>query len=256
MLKTLFKSTTVTLFSLYSAFLWWIGYEIGRIPDKNELVLEREKIIYPFLLGLIPLAAAALNYFINTQIEEQSKTIIEEKEKECENKVKSYAINHLRTLGLVEIELRKSNEPVATECLLKVNSFKEIFKNYVNNYEVSQEIVKWLDNRKEREKLLEKIVAETLRKNNISAMSSVSRAFSQDIGRCVNWLRDSIDVLDKRRVYPPEMTTALSKIGNNFKPYKDALTAIKLDDELQQRSGNTGIIEHYLDELIKELMKS
>lgn len=248
-LKTFFKPTIATLyFIIFSASLFLLGYGVGGIKKS---VSERDKIIYPFLLTFVLPGASFLNLFINQQIEGKNKEYREKKEAECENKVKDYANNYLRELGHLEIELRKLDGPVVIECLEKTNYFREIVRNYVKNYEASQNVVKWLDIEKKRVLLVEVIVAKALRKN--PNQISDLQTFNQDIGRCINWLRDSIDVLHSRPIYPPEMTKALQALENNFKPYEDALESILEVEELQLQSNYTGILEQYVHELIERL---
>ncbi|MBD2446703.1 hypothetical protein H6G76_05880 [Nostoc sp. FACHB-152] len=260
MLKPLFKSTTASLFFIFFIILTFVtGNLMGSLPNDpklNDKVSEKQKIIYPVLLGFIPVAVGILNFFINTKIEEEANKKIEENHKECKEKVESYAHNFLRTLGSVEIQLQKLDGNVSGECLLEVNKFKEVVRSYVINYDASQKIVKLLDNDKLRHKLEIDVIAKAVKKFDIPINSDESKAFSQDIGRCINWLRDSIDVLDYRPIYPPEMTTALKSGVKNFAPYEDALNNIKFEDKLEEASDSTRIIEKYVNYLINELKKS
>lgn len=227
-LKNFLKPTSATFgFIVFSVSLFTVGYHVGGLTDNNK-VTEREKILSPFLLSLILPGAAIVNFFINKQVEDESERKIAQNEKKCENTVKNYAFHYLNSLDKVEIILTKLNDEDSKKCMIEVIKFKGEVQEYVDKYDAAQMMVKWLDNDQLHHKLLRKIVLATQKEEpKIIPSSNVEQAFSNDINKCLNWLRDSIDVLDSRSLDIKYMTTALAPgMLDKFDAYEYALTYI------------------------------
>lgn len=108
MFKILFKRTTATLFFIIvSGLIFGAGYYIGGLPDNpsnNNEVSEKQKIILPVFIGYIPIAITALNFFINSKVDEESKNKIESNEEKCKSKIKSYAFKYFKVIDMVETQ--------------------------------------------------------------------------------------------------------------------------------------------------------
>lgn len=262
-LKNFLKPTSATFgFIIFSASLFTVGYHVGGLTDNNK-VTERDKILSPFLLSLILPGAAIVNFFINKQVKDESERQIVQNEKNCENRVKNYAFHYLNSLDKVEIILGKSDDAVSQKCMTEVVKLKGEIQEYVDKYDAAQVMVKWLDDDRLRRKLLRTIVIVTQKEEpKIIDDSDVEIAFSEDLGKCLNWLRDSIDVLDNRSVDRKYMTTALTPgMLEQFDAYQYALTYIFRDyfkdqKELKDFCISNNVSEFYVKRILEEYVNS
>lgn len=262
-LKNFLKPTSATFgFIVFSVSLFTVGYHVGGLTDNNK-VTERDKILSPFLLSLILPGAALVNFFINKQVKDESERQIIQNEKNCENKVKNYAFHYLNSLDKVEIILRKLNDEDSQKCMIEVVKLKSEVQEYVDKYDAAQVMVKWLDNDQLHHKLLMKIVLATQKEEpKIIPGSTVEQAFSNDINKCLNWLRDSIDVLDSRSVDRQYMTTALTPgMLDKFEAYEYALTYIfrtyfKNQKELKNLCNLNNVSESDVRRILEEYVKN
>ena len=254
-LETFVKPTTATIyFIFFSAFLFSTGYFVGGLKYK---VQPREELIASSILGLIPIAAGYLNYFINAKILEESNKKIEENDKKCQDTIQSFAVNYLHKIDHIEIELKQINGPASDKCIIEVQKFKSVVNKYRENYEASRKIMKILDNETERRHILENIIAYARKEyKKVNSKEPLPKEFNRDIGRCVNWLRDSVNLLDTRNLDKSYMTTAIkSNLLKDFTPYEFALKRIIFDEKISKISLSTKIINEYIEYLIKELSK-
>jgi hypothetical protein len=274
-LRTVFKPTMASAaFVIFSASLFAVGCWIGGFVPKEihnqngkietkETITEKDKLIAGLLLSLVLPGAAYLNYFINQKIEDESNKKISENEIKCKNRVNDYVVNCLKSLDKVQGVLAGLNEDQASQCLTEISKFKIGIQEYVEKYDTAQVIVKWFDDDKLRKKLIVKIVEETLKKYNISN-KQIDKDFSTDVGKCLNWLRDSIDILGSRPVDINYMTQALQQHAVQKAVYRYALTNIlyehfkgqkEFDDmcKVKQVSSSYAlrILQEYTDKLLQ-----
>ncbi|MDZ7993804.1 MAG: hypothetical protein RM022_021540 [Nostoc sp. EfeVER01] len=262
MFKGLFKRTTGTLLFIGVSILIFVGgYYIGRLPDdpgKNNKVSEKQKILLPILIGYIPIGVTALEFFINSRVDEESKNKIESNKKECESKIKSYAISYLQTIDTAETKLAGRDDDVSLQIIGEFRKIRQVFEEYIENYDAAQEIIKWLDDDKMRHDLIVEIVVVIAEnKYNLTPNSTAYKKFGEDISMCVNWLRDSIDILGHRRVYREEMSTAITS-GLRFAIYEDSLnyvpTYLKKKESLTWK--HKILLESYIKHLLQNLKPS
>ena len=81
-------------------------------------------------------------------------------------------------------------------------------------------------NSKNGQSLIREIVIKIEKKYKISPEQEFTTLFGTDIGKCLNWLRDSIDILDSRPVDKDYMTQALSLNKIDESAYIYALTEV------------------------------
>lgn len=143
-LKTFFKRPNAFLvFLIFSACLSYIGYQWGKTPEQAS---AKAQITIPFLLGLTIAGVGALNFYMDLQIEEETK---EEKRKLSER----YNIEEIQKkqvfyfLSLVDDQLALNK--IAYGSTLKLeNETEEEFKHRLKSsnleFQNSQEAVNGL----------------------------------------------------------------------------------------------------------------
>lgn len=235
---------SILTFSFFGAFLLFTGYQIGGINDKA--VQEKEKQIYNFLLTVaIPLGIAGVNHSVNKEIEEKA-------EKEIDKRLVAYQNNHCSNLEKIKGLIESSSLPpqVRNEYVKQIDISQTACKQFIENYEIAQKITKWLSDRKNRLALVDTITVLAQQRHQISSKSLP--AFRQDMARCINWLRDSIQRLNGYQLERNEVTKALSPdLTDGLEVYKTALNALKYHDQLGKLSGNSRVVEDFVDELIR-----
>ncbi|WP_186227493.1 hypothetical protein [Scytonema hofmannii] len=118
--------------------------------------------------------------------------------------------------------------------------------------EASQKIGKWLQNEDNRLSLSEFAISRASSNHNIH--EKYMNAFKNDIGRCVNWLRDSVENLRACKVDPEEFTYARrAGMDSGIDPYITALNAIKNHEYLKRLASKTGIVKEMIDYFIQKL---
>lgn len=233
-----FKS--IFTFGFFGVFLLFTGYQVGGINDKT--VQEKEKQIYNFLLTVgIPLGIACVNHCVNEEIEEKTKR---------ETKQRLTAFYNERYSDLEKL-LKSSNLPPKEqdEIVKQIDIFKTAYQQFIENYEVAQKITKWLSNKKNRLALVNAITSQAQKQHRISDKSLP--VFHEDMRRCINWLRDSIQRLKGYQLDKNEVTRALSPdLTDGLEVYKTALNALKDNEQLIKLSGNSKVVKDFVDELI------
>ncbi|MBF2087905.1 MAG: hypothetical protein IGR90_03225 [Synechococcales cyanobacterium K32_A2020_035] len=118
--------------------------------------------------------------------------------------------------------------------------------------EVSNNVGTWLSDNDNFSKLVLEVVHNAKHEGQALPKESLEY-FQKDIENCISWLRDSIcDCI----VYDNDVSSlanSFNRIPGGLETYRHALATVKLNSNLQEKSGRSWILESYVNALIDKL---
>lgn len=251
-----FLSLRFTSFVLiaFGAFLFYTGYQIGSIDDKN--IKKREEQIYSFLLSaVIPVGLGFVSWTMNREIEEKSQeSIVIIRNEVTKEKKRCQAVCHDISEELISI-LKPLQDTKVTyqKCIEEIEKHSDFIRIFQEKNDAAIKLTDWLKFSRNRDFLRKNIVSLAEEKHNIPP--KYLHLYHKDIGRCINWLRDSIERLEGYVVDRNKLAYSLQYLPDGFDVYKTSLEGIKHQIDLIKLSGNSGVLEDFVDELIINLEK-
>ncbi len=240
-----------------SGILCYVSYRLGRIQD-NQTLNSRDEQIYAIILTVaIPAGLGFSGWVIDREIKELSEGRVEQAKQEHALKIGRYQAMYSDALD----DIRKKLEPLKDagcgyeKCIQEIEKCKSIVKDFQRKDKAAREIADWLYVKSNRKSLREFILSEVdRRKIEISKHQKI--AFERDLGRCINWLRDSILELQGYAVEAQTLASAHLDLPKGMMAYSVALNAIKTHPRLTEFSGDSMVLEDFVDELVNRLTKA
>jgi hypothetical protein len=244
-------------FIIFSCFVFWFAYRFGQNSSK---LTESQKLIYP---GLLTIALAFGGWFIkeiNDLTGKIDAKIQEESDKKAESKSNIFLNTILKNLENFKRQLEDLKdmlgEQVYQEVIDLLNKVVTTYDKYSERRQAADEIVNWLGRKKNYISFVREIVSATQNQQEYKVLDDeLLTLFYKDIGECVRWLIDSINLLEEQPLDNyNSMTQALSlDLRDGVRIYRYALELIKAQGKPKEISGKTGVIEDYVDYLIQQL---
>lgn len=213
--------------------------------------------ISSLLIGLIGLGSVSLfeNWLTDEAMRKVEKDNKNEQKKFQEQFIQTFREKYSDHLESIKLTLESLKCQKELELIEKIGEETESFSN---QWAVAQEIVKYLDIRKNRQKLRDKAVAKAMQENP-EFETKYRKEFRQDIINCLNWLYDRLKEFIPREWNDEdkfELTHALRAGVSSIKPYKDAIDFICTVDNLKTLDPlETDVVKIYLKKLNYEYDK-
>lgn len=243
------------------ALLFWAGYRLGLIRD-GELDSREEQLYALILTVTIPTGLAFSTAVVNREIQEESQDEIQKAHKERDKAIENSKAEIGRFQNLYsqriediknKLEPLKEFEDIYQQCLLEIENCRIIFEELRERSKAAADIADWLSSKANRLKIRDDAIAEVEKRFTIPAYQAT--AFRNDIGRCINWLADSIFALQGYEVKRSELARASQDILGGLDAYLVALEFIKSHPDLTDRSKKTNVLEDFVQELSERLQK-
>lgn len=243
------------------ALLFWAGYRLGLIRD-GELDSREEQLYALILTAAIPTGLAFSSAVVNREIQEVSQDEIlkahKQRDKAIENsKAEIGRFQNLYTQRVEDIKSKldplKEFEGLYQQCLLEIENCHIAFEQLRERSQAAADISDWLSSKANRLKIRDDAIAEVEKRFTLPAYQATT--FRNDIGRCINWLADSIFALQGYEVKRSELARASQDIPGELDAYLTALEAIKAHPDLAHHSKQTNVLEDFVQELSDRLQE-
>lgn len=241
------------------ALLFWVGYRLGLIKD-GPLDSREEQLYALILTAAIPSGLAFASYVVNREIQELSqdeiKKAIGEREKavsDCNAKIGRFQNLYTQRLESIKktLEPLEEFEDVHNQLLLEIENCQAVFEALKEKSNAAARISDWLSSKVNRTQVRDFAIAKVEKEFSIPAYKQ--SVFRNDIGRCINWLRDSIFALQAYEVRKEDLTRASQDLPGGIDPYLIALEAIKSHPDLTRLSRKTNVLQDFVSELSEKL---
>lgn len=240
-----------------SGLLCYVSYRLGRIQDNQTLNSRHEQVLAVILTVAVPSGLGFSSWVVNHEIQELSEDRVKQAKRDHNSTVGRYQAMYSNALD----EVKEKLEPLKgvgegyQNCLLEIEKCRSIVKGFQKRDKASREIVDWLSSKKNR-RMVREFMLEAIQKQQLSIPVHKLPALQQDLGRCINWLRDSILELQGYAVDQDLLTTAHLDLPNGLEVYSFALNSIKTHPVLSDLSGESMVLDDFVDELVYRLCHS
>jgi hypothetical protein len=241
------------------ALLFWAGYRLGLIRD-GELDSREEQLYALILTVTLPTGLVFSSAVVNREIQEESKSEIEKAQKE-RDKVREKSqleVGKLQVLYTQKLDNIKNKlaplqefEDLYQQFISEIESCQATFEELKERSRVASDITDWLSSKANRTNIRDYAVAAA--EKEVTIPPHQLPIFRNDIGRCINWLRDSIFVLQGYEVRRSDLARASQDIPGELKAYLAALEAIKSHPDLTRISKKTNVLDDFVQELSERL---
>ncbi|MEM6837972.1 MAG: hypothetical protein AAF609_14085 [Cyanobacteria bacterium P01_C01_bin.120] len=236
----------------FGIFLFLAGYRVGAIDDaalkKRQEVLH--SVYIPFAMtGVVGL----LSWSINKEIDGRTEGEIEKERESYEKKRGQYKAMYFESLRQVKevIEPIKLSDDIYQKCLREIERCERLLNDFENKKEAADSIYLWLSSSENRKQLKVYAVSQVMQFYEIPEHKA--KLFHRDIGRCINWLRDSISRLHGYDVLKDQLAESYKDLPFGLDAHLAALSAIKSNNVLRELSKNSGVLEDFVDEISERL---
>lgn len=241
------------------AILFYVGYRLGLVRD-DELIPRRDQLFALVLTVGVPASITFSSAVVNREIQELSKDEIRNAQIERDKAIRKYQEDlgrirnqYAQRLDSIKdaLEPLKDFEDVYQKCLLEIEICQSVFDEFKKKSQAAADISHWLASKANRIQIRDLAITKVEEKYSIPAYQSTT--FRNDIGRCINWLRDSIFALQGYEVRQDELARTREDITGGIDAYLVALEAIKSHPDLIRLSNQTNVLEDFITELMDRL---
>jgi hypothetical protein len=241
------------------ALLFWAGYRLGLIRD-GELDSREEQLYALILTVTIPTGLVFSSAVVNREIQEVSQDEIQKAKKErdraisnCNGEIGRFQNLYSQRLDSIKMTLEplQEFEDIYQQCLLEIENCQAVFEGLKERSKAAANISDWLSSKINRTHIRDFAISEVGKKFSIPTYQKT--VFCNDIGRCINWLRDSIFALQGYEVRQEELARASQDLPGGIDVYLTALTAIKSYPDLTRLSRDTNVLQDFVKELSERL---
>lgn len=241
--------------------LCYVSYRLGLI--KEGTLNAREQQLYTLILTVaVPTGIGFSSVVVNREIQELSKQEVNAAHQErnkainrCNAEIGRY--HNLYTQKLDEVKNKidplKESKEIYNELCLEIEKCQAIFEEFKATSRAAEDIGTWLSSKVNRTQIRDWAIGEA--EKNYPIPDYKMAMFRNDIGRSINWLRDSIVALQGYEIRKEELIRASQDIPGGIKVYLAAFEAIKAHPDLTRLSGNTNILQNFIEELAETLHK-
>ncbi len=218
-------------------------------------------LVYALILTVaIPVGMTFSSSMVNREIQELSKDEIQKAQTErdkaitkCNGEIGRFQNIYSQRIDKIKnsLEPLKEFEDIYKQCLFEVKNCQAIFDELQKKSHAAADLADWLSSKSNRMQIRDFAVFEVEKKHSIPAYKAIT--FRNDIGRCINWLRDSIFALQGYEVRREEIARACPDIPSGISAYLTALEVIKSHSDLVRLSNNTNVLEDFIQELSKKI---
>ncbi len=237
---------------VFGVALFFLGYRLGSLDDNT--VKKREEMLYTvFIPFAMTSAAGFITWSINNEISEGSKGEIESHKEDYEKKRGQYKAMYFTSLNHAKkiLEPLKLSGEIYQKCLIELENCEHLLNDFEEKKEASDRIYLWLSDPEHRRLLKEYTVSQASQSHEIPPHKV--KIFQRDIGRCINWLRDSINRLQGYEVIKDKLAESYHDIPDGLNAHITALNSIKSHNELFELSKDSGVLEDFIEELVERL---
>ncbi|MGB3495206.1 MAG: hypothetical protein WBA57_20925 [Elainellaceae cyanobacterium] len=267
-LKSLFRvkldigSAVLFLFVIF-LLTFILGIYIGRIDPSQDLDTFQNILLGVILVSLIPIVVSLTSFIIKEEASKLSRTQLEEKEKEIENrdkKIESLKTAHHRRLSII---YRVKGFIDKSENHIKDVNLSELRRDLENQIlelqkeeEAAKKIIAWLSEQTNKVLLMQHATKEAMSALNLDDFRHYRGAietFKKDIFRCIEWLQASLTEGFPLRVRASKLANSIYKLPGELNNHKIALRAIERHPILREKANGTTTLNKLIDDLIYEL---
>ena len=241
--------------------LCYISYRLGLI--KEGTLNSREEQLYALILTVaVPTGLTFSSAVVNREIKELSGKEIEAAHQErdkainrCKAEIGRFQNLYVQKLDIIKDELEplKESKDVYSQLCHEIENCQAIFEEFKTRSRSAEDIAHWLSSKANRIQIRNWAIAEAKKQYSIPAYKMT--VFRNDIGRSINWLRDSIFALQVYEVRKEELVRASQDIPGGIKAYLAAFEAIKSHPDLTRLSSSTNVLQYFIEQLSEKLQK-
>ncbi|MBD2084586.1 hypothetical protein NDI49_15155 [Trichocoleus sp. ST-U3] len=241
----------------FSVYIFCIAYTLGQ--DSRKLT-ELQKLIYPVLFTIGGTWGAYIFKYVNDVNAKIESEIKSESNQEAERKASLYLANWVKNINNFKSMLKPLENSIGTkkyqDIMTSLDEVNITYEQYLQKRQAADHIVNWLQKEENFVLFVQNIVDETKKQYPIE--DRLLKLFYGDISGCVKWLMDSVFNMEKNPIDFKDysMKQALnSGLPDAIEIYRFAINLIEKRGRLKELSGNTSLLNEYLNYLKEQVYK-